>query len=69
MLSGPVSLSAGGTKLVIRFKEGINLNDAKLTLETDESYVLQVSMVDGQVIAKAKRATMLNKFTFGFPLN
>lgn len=52
-LSGPVPLSAGGTKLTIRFKEGLDLTDAKLTLETNESYVLQVATVDGQV-TKAK---------------
>lgn len=49
-LGGPVSLNAGGTGLVIRFKEGLNLDNAKLTLETDESYALQVATVDGQVI-------------------
>lgn len=69
MLSGPVPLSAGGTKLVIRFKEGLNYDDVKLTLKTDESYVLQIAMEDGVVIRKAKEATTLNKFTFGFPLN
>jgi len=47
--SGPVSLNAGGIGLVIRFKEELDLNNAKLTLETDESYTLQVTTVDGQV--------------------
>lgn len=48
-LSGPVTLNAGGTGLVIHFKEGLNLSNAKMTLETDESYTLQVATVDGQV--------------------
>jgi len=48
-LIGPVPLNAGGTGLVIRFKEELDLNNAKLTLETDESYTLQVTTVDGQV--------------------
>jgi len=48
-LSGPISLNAGGTGLVIRFKEELDLNNAKLTLKTDESYILQVTTVDGQV--------------------
>lgn len=54
-LSGPVSLRAGGTGLVIRFKEGLNLDNVKLTLETDESYTLQVAMVDGQVSCNKKK--------------
>ncbi|XP_011171734.2 chitooligosaccharidolytic beta-N-acetylglucosaminidase [Solenopsis invicta] len=50
-LGGPVSLKTGGTGLVIRFKEGFNLSNAKLTLETDESYTLQITAVDGQLEA------------------
>ncbi|XP_011685543.1 PREDICTED: chitooligosaccharidolytic beta-N-acetylglucosaminidase [Wasmannia auropunctata] len=50
-LSGPVSLNAGGTGLVIRFAEGLDLSNVKLTLETNESYTLRVSMVDQQVEA------------------
>lgn len=48
-LSGPGSLNAGGTKLVVHFKEGLDVDDAKLTLKTDESYTLQIATVDGQV--------------------
>lgn len=54
-LGGPVSLSAGGTGLVIRFKEGLNLDNIKLTLKTDESYTLQMIMVDGQVSCNKKK--------------
>lgn len=48
-LSGPVTLNTSGIGLVIRFNGNINFNNTKLTLDTDESYVLQVSLVDGKV--------------------
>lgn len=47
-LGGSVTPNTG-TKLVIRFNEGLNLADAKLTLNTDESYTLRVAAVNGQV--------------------
>lgn len=47
-LGGSVTPNTG-TKLVIRFNEGLNLTDAKLTLDTDESYTLRVAAVNGQV--------------------
>ncbi|XP_077280344.1 beta-hexosaminidase 1 [Temnothorax americanus] len=50
-LGDSLTLNAGGTGLVIRFKEGLNLDNAKLTLETDERYTLQVATVDGEVEA------------------
>ncbi|KAL6421845.1 hypothetical protein ACFW04_010982 [Cataglyphis niger] len=50
-LGGSITPNTGGTKLVIRFNEGINLDDVKLTLDTDESYTLRVVMVDGHVEA------------------
>jgi len=51
-LSGPVTLKDGGTGLVIRFNEGIKVDDAKLTLNTNESYILQIALIDGQVSLK-----------------
>ncbi|KAG5336404.1 HEXC acetylglucosaminidase, partial [Acromyrmex charruanus] len=50
-LGDSASLKADGSNLVIRFKEGLNFNNVKLTLETDESYILQVSANDRQVEA------------------
>ncbi|EFN68976.1 Chitooligosaccharidolytic beta-N-acetylglucosaminidase [Camponotus floridanus] len=46
---GSVTPNAGGTKLVIRFDEKINLVDAKLTLNTNESYVLHVAIINGEI--------------------
>jgi len=56
-LGGSVTPNAGGTKLVIRFDEGINLVDAKLTLNTNESYVLHVAIINGEVSCSKKRAS------------
>lgn len=48
-LAGPATVN-GGTRLVIRFNDKLNLDNAKLTLDTDESYTLQVaSDADGLV--------------------
>ncbi|XP_032672325.1 chitooligosaccharidolytic beta-N-acetylglucosaminidase [Odontomachus brunneus] len=46
-LSGPLTLKDGGARLTIHFTKDLNVDNAKLTLETDESYTLQVSLGDG----------------------
>lgn len=61
-LGGSAVPNAGGTKLVIRLNEGLDLDDAKLTLNTNESYVLDVAMVNGQVSYGKKRACWINLF-------
>lgn len=48
-LGGPVTLNDGGTSLVVHFDKGLKVDDAKLTLNTDESYTLRIALVNGQV--------------------
>lgn len=46
----PLTQKSGGVGLTIHVaSENLDVNDAKLTLETDESYNLRVSQVDGKV--------------------
>jgi len=56
-LSGPVTLNDGGIGLMIRFNEGIKVDDAKLTLNTNESYILQIGLIDGQVNLKRSKTS------------
>ncbi|RLU20777.1 hypothetical protein DMN91_007391 [Ooceraea biroi] len=56
-LGAPVTLKDGGTKLVIRFDEKIKVDDAKLTLDTNENYTLQIALIDGQVEARITAST------------
>lgn len=39
----------GGFGLLISIDEGLNVTDAKLTLDTDESYTLRVAQIDRRV--------------------
>lgn len=49
-LGYPVTLKSGGVGLAIYVSpEGLRVDDVKLTLETDETYTLRVSQVDGKV--------------------
>lgn len=49
-LAGPLMLKGGGVGLKIHIaSEDLKVDDAKLTLETDENYTLRIAQVDGQV--------------------
>lgn len=48
-----------GSGLVIRIDQGLDVNDAKLTLNTDEGYALRVAQIDGRVRSNVPRARIM----------